>query len=230
MPEHDLLQKLQDLSVLAVPVVLAITSHEAAHGIVAYWLGDDTAYRQGRVSLNPARHIDPFGTIVLPILLYLTGGFLFGFAKPVPTNASRMRSPRRDMVLVALAGPGMNIGLAVVSALLFHLVNSLPTVAQLWVFKVLQTSIQINLILAVFNMLPLPPLDGSHVITSVLPRPLAMRYVSFGRYGILVVLALFFILPELAVRLGIDFDPFGWLIGGPAEWLWGLILRMVGLP
>src|SRR5215468_10990703 len=119
MLDHDLPQKLQDLSVLALPVLLAITSHEAAHGIVAFWLGDDTAYRQGRVSLNPARHIDPFGTIVLPILLFVMGGlaggrgFLFGYAKPVPTNAGRLRHPRRDIVLVALAGPGMNIGLAV---------------------------------------------------------------------------------------------------------------------
>jgi Zn-dependent protease len=196
---------------------------------VAYWLGDDTAYRQGRVSLNPMRHIDPFGTIVLPILLYLTGGFLFGFAKPVPTNAGRMRSPRRDMVLVALAGPGMNIVLAVLSALLIHVAGWLPSAAQPWAFGVLDTSISINLILAVFNLLPLPPLDGSHVIVSLLPRRLAIRYASFGRYGILIVLALFFILPELAVRLGVDFNPFGWLIGGPAEWLYGLIWRVAGL-
>ena len=230
MPQQDLAHKLQELSVLALPVLLAITSHEAAHGIVAYWRGDDTAYRQGRVSLNPMRHIDPFGTIVLPILLYLTGGFLFGFAKPVPTNAGRMRSPRSDMVLVALAGPGMNIGLAVLSAFLIHVVGWLPSVAQPWVFGALDASISINLILAVFNLLPLPPLDGSHVIVSLLPRPLAIRYASFGRYGILIVLALFFILPELAVRLGVDFNPFGWLIGGPAEWLYGLIWRMAGLP
>jgi Zn-dependent protease len=226
---HDLTAAVQELSVLALPVLLAITSHEAAHGIVAYWLGDDTAYRQGRVSLNPLRHIDPFGTIVLPILLYLTGGFLFGFAKPVPTNASRMRSPRRDMVLVALAGPGMNIGLAVISALLFYVAIRLPDVARPWAMDVLQRSMAINLILAVFNLLPLPPLDGSHVIASLLPRPWAIRYAQFGRYGILIVLGLFFVVPMLADRLGVDVNPFSWLIGGPAEWMYGLIWKMVGL-
>jgi len=229
MLHHDLARALQDLSVLALPVLLAITSHEAAHGIVAYWLGDDTAYRQGRVSLNPMRHLDPFGTIVLPILLYLTVGFLFGFAKPVPTNAGRLRSPRRDMVLVALAGPAMNIGLAVLSAALVYVAVRLPSVARPWAIDVLQTSVSINLVLAVFNLLPLPPLDGSHVISSLLPRPLAIRYASFGRYGILIVLALFFIVPQLTVRLGMNFDPFTWLIAGPAEWLYGLIWRAVGL-
>ncbi len=229
MPQHDFARALQDLSVLALPVLLAITSHEAAHGIVAYWLGDDTAYRQGRVSLNPWRHIDPFGTIVLPILLFLTGGFLFGFAKPVPTNASRMRSPRRDMVLVALAGPGMNIGLAVLSAALIYVAVWLPPVAEVWARSVLEASVYFNLILAIFNLLPLPPLDGSHVIASLLPRPLAIRYAQFGRYGILIVMGLFFVVPMLADRLGVDVNPFNWLIGGPAEWMYGLIWRMVGL-
>jgi Zn-dependent protease len=229
MPQHDLTRALQDLSVLALPVLLAITSHEAAHGIVAYWLGDDTAYRLGRVSLNPLRHIDPFGTVVLPILLYLTGGFLFGFAKPVPTNAGRLRSPRRDMVLVALAGPGMNIGLALLSAALVYLAIWLPAMARPWAIDVLQTSVTINLVLAMFNILPLPPLDGSHVIASLLPRRLAIRYSSIGRYGILIVLALFFILPQLTVRLGMPLDPFAWLIGRPVEWMSGLVWRIVGL-
>ena len=229
MPLHDLTAAVQELSVLALPVLLAITSHEAAHGIVAYWLGDDTAYRQGRVSLNPMRHIDPFGTIVLPILLYLTGGFLFGFAKPVPTNASRMRSPRRDMVLVALAGPGMNIALAVLSAVLIYVAVWLPPVAEVWARNVLEASVYFNLILAIFNLLPLPPLDGSHVIASLLPRPLAIRYAQFGRFGILIVLGLFFVVPMLTDRLGVDVNPFNWLIGGPAEWMYGLIWRMVGL-
>ena len=229
MPQHDLARALQDLSVLALPVLVAITSHEAAHGIVAYWLGDDTAYRMGRVSLNPLRHVDPFGTIVLPILLYLGGGFLFGYAKPVPTNAARLRSPRRDMVLVALAGPGMNIGLAVLSAVLVYVAVLLPAVAEAWARNVLEASIYFNLILALFNLLPLPPLDGSHVIASLLPRPLAIRYAQFGRYGILIVLGLFFVVPMLAERLNLDVNPFSWLIGGPAEWMYGLIWRMVGL-
>src|SRR5260221_13758315 len=106
MPQHDFARALQDLSVLALPVLLAITSHEAAHGIVAYWLGDDTAYRQGRGSLNPMRHIDPFRPILLPILLFFTRGFLFGFSKPVPTKPTPIRSPPPELGLVALAGPG----------------------------------------------------------------------------------------------------------------------------
>src|SRR5262249_44705366 len=145
MLHEDPAALIQLLAVAALPVLLAITSHEAAHGIVAYWLGDDTAYRLCPVTLNPVPHIDPFGTIVPPIMLLISGGFRCGFAKPVPTNSARLRSPRRDMVLVALAGPGMNIALAVLSALLIYVAALLPDVARPWAEEVLKASIYFNL-------------------------------------------------------------------------------------
>jgi len=225
MNQANIASTLQEISILALPVVLAITFHEAAHGIVAYWLGDDTAYKQGRVSLNPLRHIDPFGTVLLPILLYFAGGFLFGYARPVPTKASRLHSPRRDMVLVALAGPGMNIALAFVSALLMHGIAWLPGAAQAWASGALDASIALNLVLAVFNLIPLPPLDGSHVIASLLPRQSAIRFAAFGRYGILILIAAFLILPQLSRALGLGIDPVGWLVRGPVEWLYNLIVQ-----
>ena len=150
------------VSVWAIPLLLAVTLHEAAHGWVAWRLGDDTAYRMGRVTFNPFRHIDLFGTVLLPgLLLFFSGGSkAFGFAKPVPVNFSRLGRPRRDMVLVAAAGPGTNLALAVASAALLHAVSLLDGEAREWVTHNLINSVWINLLLCVFNMLPLPPLDG----------------------------------------------------------------------
>jgi Zn-dependent protease len=229
MADAQLSELIQTLAVIALPALLAITCHEAAHGIVAYWLGDDTAYRQGRVTLNPIRHIDPFGTVILPLLLFMVGHVLFGYAKPVPTNASRMRSPRRDMVLVALAGPGMNMLLATISAALFYTLPLIPQIALDWVRSTLEFSVLFNLVIGIFNLLPVPPLDGSHVIIGILPRPLAIRFAQLGRYGILAVLLVFFILPQLGDLLGAPINPFGWLIAGPAEWLASRIFHAIGL-
>src|SRR5262245_46613860 len=154
------IELLYDILLLAIPVIIAITFHEAAHGYVALHFGDSTAKDEGRVTLNPIKHIDPFGTVLLPAVLFFTAGFLFGYAKPVPVKFGQLRNPRWDMIWVAIAGPAMNILLAIISAIL--LVTLTQGVADdSALAQVLFRSVQLNAILAVFNMLPLPPLDGS---------------------------------------------------------------------
>jgi len=205
----DSLPTLSTILVIAIPVIVAITFHEAAHGFVAWRLGDDTAYRMGRVSFNPLKHVDAFGTILLPaILLLAKSPFLFGYAKPVPVDFSRLNSPRRDMVLVAAAGPGINLVLAVASGALLHVVDLLSGDANQILALGLKASIYINVLLAVFNMLPLPPLDGGRVAVGLLPDAPARLLARLERWGIPILIVVLFVAPLVAAQFGVSFTPF----------------------
>jgi len=216
---------LQQATTWVLPVIFAVTFHEAAHGFVAYRFGDDTAKRAGRMTLNPLSHVDPFGTVLLPILLFIGSGFLFGYAKPVPVNFGRLRHPRRDMVWVALAGPAMNIALAIISSLLFYGVDWIPSGGEKWAAANLVHSLQLNAVLCVFNMLPFPPLDGGRVAVGILPGSLARPLARVEPYG-MMILMLLFVVSYVGASSG--FNLLGWLIGGPADALIRLVLLVTG--
>ena len=218
---------LYEASTWVVPVILAVTFHEAAHGFVAHRFGDDTALIAGRVTFNPLKHIDPFGTVLLPALLLVTSGFLFGYAKPVPVDFRRLHHPRRDMVLVALAGPATNVLLAIASSLLFYAVDFTPRSVEDWVARNLVNSLQINVVLCVFNMLPIPPLDGGRVAVGILPRFLAYPLARLEPYGMLILM-LIFILSYAGASSVLGFSLLGWLIAGPAEALIRFVLLLTG--
>ncbi|NQV83483.1 MAG: site-2 protease family protein [Rhodospirillales bacterium] len=218
------------VSVWLLPVLLAVTFHEAAHGWMAWRLGDDTAYRLGRVTFNPLRHIDSFGTVLLPGLMLLGSGgtMMFGYAKPVPVNFAGLRQPRRDMVLVALAGPGSNLVLALVAAASIHLLALLSGDVYQWVGLNLVNAVRINLLLCVFNMLPIPPLDGGRVAVGLLPGALGRQLARLERLGMVIILAGVFILPWIGGKIGVDLNVFWWFVGLPTEYLMQAVFIVTG--
>ncbi len=191
----DLNALIQTIALAALPVLFAITLHEAAHGYAARHFGDPTAWQLGRISLNPARHIDPIGTILIPaaILLFSGGSFLFGYAKPVPVDFGRLKNPKRDMLWVALAGPAANLFMACCWALLLKLAWELPSnVFTLPLTRMSEIGIVVNCVLMALNLLPLPPLDGGRIAVSLLPHPLAWRYARIEPWGFPILLLLLF--------------------------------------
>jgi len=221
---------LVEASTLVVPVVIAVTLHEAAHGFVAFRFGDDTAWQAGRVTFNPLKHIDLFGTIILPAFLLWSssGRFMFGYAKPVPVNFRRLNHPRQDMVWVAVAGPATNVLLAIVSSLLLYGVGLVPAISTEWVSANLWNSVQFNALICVFNMLPLPPLDGGRVAVGLLPDALAFPLARLERYGILILLLFLFAPPLVGAQTGHNLNILGWLIGTPADALIRFVLAITG--
>ena len=194
MGDFDIAEVIQKITVFVIPALLAITVHEAAHAYVAKYFGDDTAERMGRMTLNPTAHIDPIGTILLPLItLLMPGGFFFGYAKPVPVVASRLRNPAKDMPMVALAGPMSNFIMAFLwSILLFVLGYFVADTESNFFIKVASVGVIFNLILFAFNMLPILPLDGGRVLMGLLPANMARSFSQMEPYGMSIVLGLAF--------------------------------------
>lgn len=199
---------LYEIAVWLVPLVIAIVFHEVAHGLVARRLGDPTAEERGRLTLNPIKHVDPFGTIILPLVLAIShAGAIFGWAKPVPVNYARLNHPRRDMVLVAIAGPGMNFLLAILGAVVLTATVALSGrpmgVAPTLIAANALNFVLINIFLGVFNLLPVPPFDGGHVVEGLLPRSLAAGFRQIGRFSLLVFVVLLLVLPMISPKANV---------------------------
>src|SRR3974390_2124657 len=209
-----------NVAIVIAGAIVANTFHEAAQGYVARYLGDDTAALKGRVTLNPPKHIDAVGTILLPaILVLLNTGLIFGYAKPVPVNPNALFHPKRDMVWVAAAGPAMNMILALLSFLLIFPARLAGHAVSYWLAPILLDSIITNLLLAIFNMLPLPPLDGGKVAVGLLPKAVAIPLAKLGRHGFLILIGAIVILPILGKRIGVDLNIFDWFVLPPIRFV-----------
>ena len=213
MEELTIIQK---IAAYAIPIIFAITVHEAAHGYVARYFGDMTAQYLGRITLNPLKHIDPVGTIILPALTVMLGGILFGWAKPVPVNFSNLRNPKKNMMWVALAGPFSNLLMAIFWTFLYARLQFFPDSFILFLSAMALAGIQINLILMVLNMLPIPPLDGGKVAVSLLPYPWSSYVENLERYGLFIIIFLLFsgvlgniLFPVINISKSIIFSIFG---------------------
>jgi Zn-dependent protease len=220
---------LYDISVWVLPLVTAITFHEAAHGFVAHRLGDNTAFELGRVSFNPLKHIDPFGTLILPAVLLLSHSpFLFGYAKPVPVNFRALRNPRIGMIWVALAGPATNIALALLAAMAFHTLTFAPASSARWLADNLKNALLINVVLAVFNMLPIPPLDGGRVAVGLLPKVLASPLSRLEPFGMLILIGFLIILPLAGAQFGLNLDVISAILRTSTGYMLRWILTVTG--
>jgi Zn-dependent protease len=225
------------VALAVIPIVLAITLHEAAHGYAALAMGDDTAKKAGRLSLNPLAHVDRVGTVLLPgflliaqLLTFHRVMFMFGWAKPVPVAAWRFRHPRQGMMVVAAAGPAMNFFLAWVGALLAYGLIYLPDATAELGAQFIEDFILVNLVLGLFNLLPIPPLDGGRIVVGLLPLRLAQTWAKLERFGIVLVLVVIFLLPRMLADFGIAFDPFSALLNTVLPGALRLILMLAGHP
>jgi Zn-dependent protease len=218
-----------------IPAILAITLHEAAHGYAAWALGDDTAKKLGRLSLNPLVHVDRMGTIILPGFLLISQlltigrvGFMFGWAKPVPVAAWKFAHPRRGMMVVAAAGPAMNFLLAWLAGVAALGLGILPQGVGALAAEFLDDFIIVNLVLGLFNLLPIPPLDGGRIVVGLLPERLALEWAKVERFGIVIVLLLVFLIPEIARSMGTPFNPVQDALGQILPWAHDWILLLSG--
>ena len=217
------------LSVWALPVLLAITLHEAAHGYAARRLGDETASRERRLSLNPFRHVDPVGTVLLPmVLLFSAAPYLFGWAKPIPVSGDALGQPRRDRILVAIAGPCANLLMAIGAALLFHVAPLLPEEAARWIGSNLRHMIEVNLAIAIINILPIPPLDAGRILVGLLPDAVARPLSGLERHGNMIIVVIVFLLPMVGGLVDADLDIAYRFIATPLNALTGLLSGLAG--